>query len=34
MRLRSASESSFVALDDVVATVQGIIRELFAALEP
>jgi prolyl-tRNA synthetase len=34
LRLRSASESSFVALGDVVGKVEAIVSELFAALEP
>jgi prolyl-tRNA synthetase len=34
LRLRSESESSFVALDEAVLKVQAIVSELFAALEP
>jgi len=34
LRLRTESESTFVNLTGVVATVQGIMKDLFAALEP
>lgn len=34
LRLRSEAESTFVAISDVVSTVQGIVTELFAALSP